>query len=68
MSENEYQPQEGDVSLLEVRTDRFYVYVYEGEMWRYQITISQEEADRYVRSMQFMGKSQGQREYYRPLR
>ncbi len=66
MSENEYQPQEGDVSLLEVREGRFSVYVYTGEQWRYQITISKAEVDYYVRPMRFMGKSQAEREYYRP--
>ncbi len=69
MSFQEYEEREGDVCLVPMGEGHFKVYIFddENETWIFQAPISKEEADRFVRPMQFMGKSSGQREYYRPL-
>jgi hypothetical protein len=62
-----YQPQEGDIYIIEVRLERYTIHRWDGESWQ-QLGAGHSEQDilALVAPMQFLGESKGHRLYYRP--
>lgn len=62
-----YQPLEGDIYTLEVRAGRFTIHRYDGQSWQ-QLGAGHSEQDiqALISRMDYLGRSRGYREYYRP--
>jgi|GraSoi_2013_60cm_1033757.scaffolds.fasta_scaffold06908_1 hypothetical protein len=65
--QNTYQPIAGDMYILEIRSGRFIIHRYDGQIWQ-QLGAghSKEDIQALIAPMQFLGKSKGKRRYYRP--
>ena len=67
MSEQEYQPQEGDIYTLAVREGRYIIRRYDGVNWeQLGATWYEQDINDLASRMQFLWESPGHRRYYRP--
>jgi len=66
-NQDTYQPMDGDLYIVEVRTGRFTMYRYSFQSWE-QLGAghSKQDVEALVAPMQFLGESKGFRRYYRP--
>jgi hypothetical protein len=62
----DYQPQKGDVYLLEVHTRRFMVHRHNGQRWQYLTNKAEKDAHTFVAPMHYLGQLKGFRQNYRP--
>jgi hypothetical protein len=66
MADMQQIKQEGDIYIIGTRVDHYNVFRYQGEAWEQIAHFNEQEVRALVAPMQFIGESQGHREYYRP--
>lgn len=68
---SDYQPQDGDTSILKLWVDQFEVRCYNGTQWKevQHFASSEQDVTLFILAgMQYLGSSRNHRHYYRPIR